>query len=78
MAASELVYVGLFVVVIGIILIIVGGLVNAQESRSEVAVGGFIGTIPFGFATNPAMFLIVLIITVIVAAAFFAVSFRII
>ena len=78
MAAADIVSIGFLIVIIGIILIVVGGLVNAQESKGGVAVGGFIGPIPFGFATNPTLFLVILAVTVVIAVLFFAVSFRII
>ena len=74
----KIISIGFFAIVIGLILIVVGSLVDAQENRAGVAVGGFIGPIPFGFATNPVLFMAILAVTVIIAIVFFAVSLRIV
>jgi uncharacterized membrane protein len=58
----RLVEIGVVVVFVGMILIIIGSLMQAkaQDGKTKVAVGGLIGPIPFGFANDKAMLWIVL------------------
>ena len=52
---KQLIPLGILIVFIGMILIIIGVLSQAGKSDSKVAVGGFIGFIPFGFANDKRM-----------------------
>ncbi len=64
---QNLIEIGFVVVLIGFILIIAGAILSGGTKSTKVAVGGFIGPIPFGFANDPRMLKIVIAIT----AAFF-------
>lgn len=62
---------GLVFVVIGIVIIAAVTLLGKSgETRTEVGVGGFIGFLPFGFATSKGMLYLVVALTVAMAAAF--------
>jgi len=67
--SQNLVAIGFIVVLIGFIIIVAGALLSGGARNTKIAVGGFIGPIPFGFANDPKMLKIVLVITV----AFFAI-----
>lgn len=61
---KNLIPVGTLFVFLGMILIIIGALTQAQtkdqKSSAKVAVGGFIGFIPFGFANDKRMMYVVI------------------
>ena len=51
---EKLVNIGLVLMLVSVILIIIGGL-SSNNGESKVAVGGFMGPIPFGFVNNRRM-----------------------
>jgi uncharacterized membrane protein len=51
----DLTTIGVLIIFIGIIIIFVGALSNMGKGESKVAVGGFVGFIPFGFANDKKM-----------------------
>jgi uncharacterized membrane protein len=53
--SQQLVSLGIIVILIGFALVFIGALTGAQKGESKVAVGGFIGFIPFGFANDKRM-----------------------
>ena len=59
---KELIPLGILVMFLGMILVFIGALTSTGESKGEtkVAVGGFIGFIPFGFWSDERMKKIVL------------------
>jgi uncharacterized membrane protein len=59
---------GILFVIIGVMIIAFFALGIPGETKTEVAVGGFIGPIPFGFATSRNM----LYLTIALSAAMFA------
>ncbi|HIJ98456.1 TPA: DUF131 domain-containing protein [archaeon] len=67
---QDLVAIGFAVVLIGFILIIAGALLSGGAKNTKVAVGGFIGPIPFGFANDPKMLKVIMIITITFFALF--------
>jgi uncharacterized membrane protein len=72
---------GIIVVFIGIILVIVGALTQASKTKAEtkVAVGGFIGPIPFGFANDKMLLWAVFgtaVLLVIIQVIFFLLTKR--
>ena len=75
MALENLVLIGIIVVIAGTILILIGALSTAKGDI-KVGVGGFIGTFPFGFANDPRMLQIVIILTIVIAAAFILFALR--
>lgn len=67
----KLVEAGLLFILVGFAFVIIGGLTGSQAKGTKVAVGGFIGPIPFGFANDPRMLKIVIGISVAVLILFF-------
>ena len=61
--------IGFALIFIGILLIIIGFFLitfsSIKESKVEIAVGGFIGPIPFGFATSKELLILIIIISLI-------------
>jgi len=59
---------------LGIVLVILGFLLlilAAKPAEGEWAVGGFIGPVPFGFASShPALYLLILILAVLAVLLF--------
>ena len=56
---KDLIPIGMLVIFIGIIIVFIGALTQAK-GESKVAVGGFIGFIPFGFANDKKMLIFVI------------------
>jgi len=50
----NLVGIGMLIVLIGFIIVFIGALTQSQKD-AKVAVGGFVGFIPFGFANDKRM-----------------------
>ncbi len=74
--------IGLGIIVLGIFLIIISSFLKPEkagdgtgkaETDAKVAVGGFIGPIPFGFAKDKAMLWVVIALSV-VALLFFIIA----
>lgn len=64
--------IGIAVVFIGMIILIIGSILGGEGgSKTEWGVGGFIGPIPFGWASSPQMLRIILAITVVMVIIFF-------
>ncbi len=50
---QNVIILGMALVLIGIFLLIIGSFVGTKgESKAEWSIGGFIGPVPFGFASN--------------------------
>lgn len=63
---EQLITIGVIVVFIGMILIIIGSILGAGDGKAKIAVGGFIGPIPFGFANDKPLLYAVIAIAMIV------------
>lgn len=63
---------GFLLVFVGMAIIVVGGLIG-EGGEANVAVGGFIGPIPFGFANNSKMLKLLYVVLAAVFIFFFAV-----
>ncbi|MEM5802588.1 MAG: DUF131 domain-containing protein [Candidatus Aenigmatarchaeota archaeon] len=73
---EQLIPIGFIVVLIGIILII-GGIVSAtKKDKVGFAFGGFIGPIPFGFATRKELLYLIIAISIILAIVFLILARR--
>jgi len=57
--------IGFIVIVVGVILVILGSSFSKNKTRVEWAFGGFIGPIPFGFASREDWLKIIIVISVI-------------
>ncbi|MBU5536960.1 MAG: DUF131 domain-containing protein [Candidatus Aenigmatarchaeota archaeon] len=74
---EQLIPIGFIVVLIGIILIIIGGIVSAtKKDKVGFAFGGFIGPIPFGFATRKELLYLIIAISIILAIVFLILARR--
>ncbi len=63
---KQLIPIGLLVIFIGMILIFIGAITSSKENQNtKVAVGGFIGFIPFGFVNDKRMLYFVIAISAI-------------
>ena len=63
---KQLVPIGILIIFIGIILIFIGALSQIKDGKNtKIAVGGFIGFIPFGFANDKRMLYFVIGMTLI-------------
>ena len=58
--AQSLISLGILIIFIGFIIVLIGALTAAPKGEAKVAVGGFIGFIPFGFANDKRMLYILL------------------
>ena len=71
---ENLVFIGLALVLIGVFVIIMGSLLSGG-SGAKIAVGGFIGPIPFGFGNDRNMVVLSIAISAIIIL-FFLLSYR--
>ena len=58
--AQSLISLGILIIFIGFIIVLIGALTAAPKGETKVAVGGFVGFIPFGFANDKRLLWIVL------------------
>ena len=66
MAKDWLLTFGMFFVFLGIILITLYSFYSSKENvHVEFAVGGFIGPIPFGFATQKDLLMLIIVLSII-------------
>ena len=65
--------VGLALIIAGMLLVVVGFVLLAAGKKAETrfAVGGFIGPVPFGFASDKEMLYIAIALTLFIAVFFF-------
>lgn len=73
----NLISIGMAVILIGFALVFIGALTQAFTGKSDtkVAVGGFIGFIPFGFANDKKMMWVLIALMAVVLAFFFVMNF---
>ncbi len=77
---EQLVGIGIVTIVIGFLLVFFGALFGAKEGASniKVAVGGFIGFIPFGFGNDKKLVWFVTVISIVLFLLWLAFRFRVI
>ncbi len=73
---NSIIIIGLFFVLIGMLLLIIGSVIAGNSSdrikgKAEYAIGGFIGPIPIGFFSSKKMFWTWLIIMVVIFGIWF-------
>ena len=73
MAEINLVMVGFVIILIGFALVFISAF---SGKDSKVAVGGFIGPIPFGWANDPKMLPWIMVLTVVIALVFLVLTLR--
>jgi uncharacterized membrane protein len=65
---------GILIILIGFALVFIGALTSSQKD-TKVAVGGFIGFIPFGFSNDKRLLWVLVALMAIVLIFFFAMNF---
>ena len=74
---QNLINIGILLIILGFIIVFFGVLKGAQEtSKTKVAVGGFIGPIPFGFGTDKTLVWFVTILSLVLFLFWLFFSFR--
>ena len=75
---EQLISIGVLMIVIGFFIVFFGMFMGAKEttSKTKVAVGGFIGPIPFGFGNDKNLVWFVTILSLVVFVLWIAFSFR--
>jgi len=56
--------IGIIIVFLGVLLILIGSFFGGKE-ETKFGFGGFIGPIPFGFANDPRILVVVLIVALL-------------
>ena len=49
---QQIISIGILVILLGFAIVFIGSFLGTQKSETKVAVGGFVGFIPFGFAND--------------------------
>jgi len=63
---EQLVAIGIIVIVIGIMLIIIGSIsMIKSKGKTEWAIGGFIGPIPFGWASREDLLKFIIFVSIV-------------
>ena len=76
---EQLISLGILLIVIGFIIVFLGILKGPKEtsSRTKVAIGGFIGPVPFGFGNDKNLVWLVTIVSFVLFLLWIFFSFRI-
>ena len=76
---EHIISLGILLIVIGFIIVFFGTLMGAKEgtSKTKVAVGGFIGPIPFGFGNDKNLVWFVTILSIVLLVLWIVFRFRI-
>ena len=71
----NLVSIGIFVILTGFILVVFGALSGSGAKDTKIAVGGFIGFIPFGFSNDKRLLWVLIALMAFLLVFFFVMSF---
>ena len=76
---EQLVNIGILFIILGFIIVFFGMVMGAKETspKTKVAVGGFIGFIPFGFGNDKNLVWFVTILSIALFLLWLFISFRI-
>ena len=74
---QNLISIGIFVILIGFALVFIGALTSLGSSQKDtkIAVGGFIGFIPFGFGNDKRLVWALVVLMALALIFFFAMNF---
>jgi len=61
----QLLSLGILIILVGFAFVIISSLTGSQKGDTKIAVGGFIGFIPFGFINDKKMMYVLIAITFI-------------
>jgi len=67
----QLLSIGVIVILLGFAIVFIGALTGSQKSDTKVAVGGFVGFIPFGFANDKRLLYVLLAFMATIFVLFF-------
>jgi len=67
-------FLGMAFLIIGILIIMAAAFLGKGEAKTEAGVGGFIGFLPFGFATSKGMLYLVIALSLAALAVFLALN----
>ena len=75
---EQLISIGVIMILIGFVIVFLGTFMAAKEttSKTKVAVGGFIGPIPFGFGNDKNFVWFVAILSIILFLVWLIFSFK--
>lgn len=75
---ESLIPIGLFLIFLGFMIVFIGSLMQTTDSKSniKIAAGGFIGIIPFGFASDKRSYYMLLTLMVLSLVLWFILSKR--
>ena len=75
--SEELLIAGYILLFIAIALIVMGSLTGNEKNgrKVEIGIGGFIGPIPFGWASSPEMLKIIIAVSAIIMIGFILMFF---
>ena len=57
---QQLMSIGILVILLGFAIVFIGSFLGTQKSETKIAVGGFVGFIPFGFSNDKRMLWVVI------------------
>ena len=79
MRSELMVSIGILVILAGFVIIFIGAILGAKDTnaKTKVAVGGFIGFIPFGFGNDNKLVWLATITSMIIIAALIFISYKI-
>ena len=72
---NNLIPLGIGIILLGFILVFAGALTSANSKDAKVAVGGFIGFIPFGFANDKKLVWVMIALMAFALVFFFIMNF---
>lgn len=76
---EQFVNIGILMIIAGFLIVFFGALMGAKEgtpSKSKVAVGGFIGFIPFGFGNDKKLVWFAAILSVVLFLVWILINYR--
>ena len=75
---EQLISLGIILILMGFVIVFLGMFMGAKDasSKTKVAVGGFIGPIPFGFGNDKNLVWFVTILSLVVFVLWVVFSFR--
>jgi len=63
----QLLSLGILIILVGFVIVIISSLTGSQKGDTKIAVGGFIGFIPFGFANDKRLLFVLVGIMAVLA-----------
>jgi len=70
MLPENLIPIGVVVIFLGFFIILLGALMGTRDSKVEWAFGGFIGPVPFGFASKKEWLKFIIVVSLIFLLVF--------